>query len=74
MLGQLSLSYWSGYFTSRQALKGYERLTSALLHAAEKLSFAQFFSINQTSLNAIDNLAQAQVRGVFHSFVREEVS
>ena len=26
-----------GYFTSRQALKGYERATSARLHAAQKL-------------------------------------
>ncbi len=30
-------SYWTGYFTSRQALKGYERMTSARLHAAQKL-------------------------------------
>ncbi len=51
---QWAHSYWSGYFTSRQALKGYVRSSATLLHAAEKL-----LALNAAQM-AADDVASAQ--------------
>ena len=42
--------YWTGYFTSRPALKGYVRTRNALLRFADK--FAATFASNDTQIRA----------------------
>jgi lysosomal alpha-mannosidase len=56
-------SYWSGYFTSRPALKGYVRLMNNLLHSVDKLYSSSTLDVNnpefQRDIETIDVLTQA---------------
>ncbi|EFA84943.1 alpha-mannosidase [Heterostelium album PN500] len=49
-------SYWTGYFVSRPALKGYVRQSNALLHVAEQLLV--------TSSDAIPSVQQSEYNNV----------
>jgi len=55
-------SYWSGYFTSRSAIKGYVRQIDNILHATDKL----FTSANIPSLVTQDNLKKIDVLAQAH--------
>jgi hypothetical protein len=67
-------SYWTGYFTSRPALKGYVRTNSNLLHASEKLfttarGVLGDEVVTRSNLEALDSLAQAMGVAQHHDAV-----
>ena len=65
--------YWTGYFTSRPALKGYIRTRSAFLHAAEQLHTVSktVFGGNawKSQLSSINTLQQAMGVNQHHDAV-----
>ncbi|GAM19522.1 hypothetical protein SAMD00019534_026970 [Acytostelium subglobosum LB1] len=65
-------SYWTGYFVSRPALKGYVRQTNALLHVAEQLlvtSQSEIPSVQSTYFPQVEVLRQAQGVAQHHDAV-----
>lgn len=50
------IAYWTGYFTSRPALKGYERELNSLLHSAERMFTLAPVTVKDPSY--LDNLEQ----------------
>lgn len=65
--------YWTGYFTSRPALKGYIRTRSALLHSVEQLHTINKVAFGQDTwkqqLQSVNNLQQAMGINQHHDAV-----
>ncbi|GAM29188.1 hypothetical protein SAMD00019534_123640 [Acytostelium subglobosum LB1] len=64
-------SYWTGYFVSRPALKGYVRQTNALLHVTEQLMVTSQSSIPnvQSMFPQVEVLREAQGVAQHHDAV-----
>jgi len=63
-------SYWTGYYTSRPALKGYERQMNSLLHSSEKLyTLAPQFAKNASYLNEVEEFGRSIALAQHHDAV-----
>jgi len=63
-------SYWTGYYTSRPGLKGYERQMNSLLHASERLyTLASAGAKNPAYLDNIEEFGRAIALAQHHDAV-----